>query len=62
MGAGDVAGLVVKPAVSGTMRARKANSQHLPKKQWAAYVAVAILMTVLSKTLNELVDRHLGDQ
>jgi hypothetical protein len=62
MGAGDVAGLVVKPAVSGTMRARKANSTHLAKKQRAAYVGVAILMTVLSKALNELVDRHLGDQ
>ena len=62
MGAGDVAGLVVKPAVSGTMRARKANSAHLSKKQWAAYVGVAILMTVLSRALNELVDRHLGDE
>jgi hypothetical protein len=62
MGAGDVAGLVVKPAVSGTMRARKAPSKRLAKKQWAAYVGVAILMTVMSKALNELVDRHLGDE
>jgi len=35
---------------------------HLSKRKWAAYVGVAVLMTVLSRALNELVDRHLGDE
>ncbi len=60
MGAGDVAGLLVRPAVTGTMRARKTKSrQHsVAKKQWVAYVGVAILTTVLTKVLNDVIERR----
>jgi len=63
MGAGDVATLVLKPAVTGTMRARrtKANRNHVAKKQWVAYIGVAVLTTVLTKALNDFVERQLGD-
>jgi hypothetical protein len=63
MGAGDVATLVLKPAVTGTMRARrtKADHNHVAKKQWVAYIGVAVLTTVLTKALNEFVERRLGD-
>jgi hypothetical protein len=62
MGVGEVAGLVVRPAVTGTMRARKTKSrQHsVAKKQWIAYIGVAILSTVLTKTLNDLIERRLA--
>jgi hypothetical protein len=60
MGVGDLAGLVVKPAVTGTMRARrtKARQNGVAKKQWIAYVGVAIFTTVLTKTLNEFIERR----
>jgi hypothetical protein len=60
MGVGDLAGLVVKPAVTGTMRARKTKSKQnsVAKKQWIAYIGVAILTTVLTKTLNEFIERR----
>jgi hypothetical protein len=63
MGAGDVATLVLKPAVTGTMRARKtkADRNQVAKKQWVAYIGVALLTTVLTKALNDLVERKLGD-
>jgi hypothetical protein len=63
MGAGDVATLVLKPAVTGTMRARKtkAHGNHVAKKQWVAYIGVALLTTVLTKALNDFVERQLGD-
>jgi hypothetical protein len=63
MGAGDVATLVLKPAVTGTMRARKtkANRNRVAKKQWVAYIGVALLTTVLTKALNDFVERQLGD-
>ncbi len=62
MGAGDIAGLLVRPAVTGTMRARKTKSrQHsVAKKQWVAYVAVAVLTTVLTKVLNDVIERRLA--
>lgn len=55
----DVAGLIVRPAVTGTMRARKTKSkQHsVATKQWVAYIAVALLSTVITKALNELIER-----
>ena len=64
MGVGQVAGLVVKPTVAGTMRARKTRSRQnsVAKKQWLGYVGVAILTTVLSKVLNDLIEQHLSDQ
>jgi hypothetical protein len=63
MGMVDVATLVVKPAVTGTMRARqtKANRNRVAKKQWIAYVGVAVATTLLAKVLNELIEQHLGD-
>jgi hypothetical protein len=63
MGVGEITGLVVKPAVTGTMRARKTRSRqnHVAKKQWIGYVGVAILTTVLSKVLNDLIERRLSD-
>lgn len=64
MGLVDVATLVVKPAVTGTMRARqtKANRNRVAKKQWIAYVGVAVLTTLLTKALNEFIEQHLGDE
>jgi len=62
MGAGDIANLVVKPAVTGTMRARKtkADRARVTKKQWVAYIAVAALATLATRRLNDLIERRLG--
>jgi hypothetical protein len=62
MGVAEVAGLVVRPAVTGTMRARKTKSRQnsVAKKQWVAYIGVAILTTLLTKALNDLIERHLA--
>jgi hypothetical protein len=42
------------------MRARKTKSrQHVvAKKQWAAYVGVAVMTTLLTKVLNDFVERR----
>jgi len=63
VGAGQVAGLIAKPALTGTMRARQTKSRrnHVTKKQWIAYVAVAALTTLLTNRLNELIERRLGE-
>ena len=63
MSAADIANLVVKPAVTGTMRARKTKSDRnaVTKKQWAAYIGVAVLTTLLARQLNQLIERRLGD-
>lgn len=55
-----MAGLVVKPVVTGTMRARKTKTRQtsVAKKQWIGYIGVAILTTVLTKTLNEFIERR----
>ena len=60
MGVADIAELVVRPAVTGTMRARKTRSrQHsVAKKQWIAYVGVAVLSTLLTKALNDFIERR----
>ena len=60
MGVGELAGLVVKPAMTGTMRARKTKSKQnsVAKKQWIAYIGVAVLTTMLTKTLNEFIERR----
>jgi hypothetical protein len=60
MGVGDLAGVVVKPAVTGTMRARKTKAlqNSVAKKQWIAYIGVAILTTVLTKALNDFIERR----
>jgi hypothetical protein len=63
MGVGDVTGMVVRPAISGGMRARKAKSRqdHVTKKQIAAFVLVSVGTTILARTLNDLIERHLGE-
>jgi len=60
MDVAEVAGLVVRPAVTGTMRARKTKAkQHsVAKKQWVAYIGVAILTTLLTKVLNDFIERR----
>jgi len=60
MGVAEVAGLVVRPAVTGTMRARKTKSrQHrVAKKQWIAYIGVAALFTLLTKLVNDFIERR----
>jgi hypothetical protein len=63
MGPADVANLVVKPAVTGTIRARKTKSDRdqVNKKQWAAFIGVALLTTVAARLLNDLIERRLSD-
>src|SRR6476619_5275478 len=48
MGVAEMAGLVVRPAVTGTLRARKTKAkQHtVAKKQWVAYIGVAAVTTL----------------
>ena len=60
MGVAEVAELVVRPAVTGTLRARKTKAkQHtVAKKQWVAYIGVAILTTLLTKVLNDFIERR----
>ena len=60
MSVAEVAGLVVRPAVTGTMRARKTKSrqQSVAKKQWIAYIGVAILSTLLTKALDDFIERR----
>lgn len=55
--------LLVPPAVTGTIRAGRTKVKHhrVAKRQWAAYIGVALATTLLAKALNELVDRRLGD-
>jgi hypothetical protein len=62
MRTGDVASLLVRPAVSGTMRARqtKKTQTTVTAKQWAGYIAVALVTTLLTKALDDLVDRRFG--
>ena len=62
MGVGTIAGLVVKPTVTGTMRARKtaARRDHVAKKQWIAYIGVAVVTTLLTKVLNDLIEQRLA--
>jgi hypothetical protein len=60
MGVAEIVGLVARPAVTGTMRARKTKTkQHsVAKKQWVAYIGVAILTTLLTKVLDDFIERR----
>ena len=60
MGVAEVAGLVVRPAVTGHTRATKNKPrQHsVAKKQWIAYIGVAILSTLLTKALDDFIERR----
>ena len=60
---GDVLSAVARPAFSGTMRARQTKKeQHsVTKKQWAGYIAVALVTTLLTQKLNDLIDEAFGE-
>ena len=59
---GDALAVLVRPAFSGTIRARqtKKEQQTVTTKQWLGYVAVAAATTWATKKLDDLVDKHLG--
>jgi hypothetical protein len=54
--------MVMRPAVSGTMRARqtKKETRTVTARQWIGYVAVAAATTWLAKELDDLIDRRYG--
>ena len=58
-----MAGVVIKSALSGTTRAGKTKSKrgHVAKKQWIAYIGIAIATTLTARLLNDLVEQHLSD-
>jgi hypothetical protein len=60
--AGEALGIVARPAMSGTMRARRTKKeQHgVTAKQWLGYIAVAVLTTWLTQKLDDLVDERFG--
>ncbi len=60
----DLASTLIRPAVSGTMRARQTKKDHqaVTTKQWLGYIAVATATTWLTKALDDLIERHLGAQ
>ncbi|MGN6380544.1 MAG: hypothetical protein ACTHNU_16460 [Gaiellales bacterium] len=57
---GDVAATIVRPAISGTMRARqtKKERQRVTLQQWIGFILVAAATTWLTKTLDDLVERQ----
>lgn len=60
MRTGDIAATIMRPTISGTMRARqtKKERQRVTKKQWLGFIAVAAATTWLTKTLDDLVERR----
>jgi hypothetical protein len=64
MRAGDALAVIARPAVSGTMRARrtKKEQQTVTAKQWIGYIAVAAVTTWLTQKLDDLVDERFGAQ
>ena len=60
----DLASGLVRPAVSGTMRARqtKKERQAVTTKQWLGYIAVAAATTWLTKKLDDLIEQRFGAQ
>jgi cytosine/uracil/thiamine/allantoin permease len=61
--AGDAVATVLRPAFSGTMRARqtKKEQRRVTTKQWVGYIVVAAATTWLTKTLDDLIDRRFGE-
>ena len=57
---GDAAAAVIRPAVSGTMRARQTKkARHaVTAKQWIGYILVAAATTWLTKALDDLIERQ----
>ncbi len=62
MRSADMAAMLVRPALSGTMRARqtKKERRRVTAKQWVGYVAVAIATTWLTKKLDDLIEQRFG--
>jgi hypothetical protein len=62
MRAGEAFSLIARPAVSGTMRARRTKKEQrsVTARQWIAYIAVAALTTWATQKLYDQVDAHLG--
>jgi len=59
---GEALAIVARPAMSGTMRARRTKKeQHgVTAKQWLGYIAVAVVTTWLTQKLDDLVDERFG--
>jgi hypothetical protein len=59
---GDLASIIARPALSGSMRARqtKKEQQRVTVKQWLGFVAVAAFTTWLTKELDDIVERKLA--
>ncbi len=57
---GNVAGAVIRPTVSGTMRARqtKKDRDAVTVKQWLAHIAVAAATTWMTKKLDDLIEHR----
>jgi len=60
--AGEALGIVARPAMSGTMRARRTKKERhrVTAKQWLGYIAVAVVTTWLTQKLDDLVDERFG--
>lgn len=58
----DVAATIIRPAISGTIRARQTSKtrQVVTAKQWIGYIVVAVATTWLTKALDDLVERQFG--
>ena len=57
---GNAAAAIVRPAISGTMRARQTKKARraVTAKQWIGYVVVAAATTWLTKALDDLIERR----
>ena len=62
MRAGETFAVIARPAVSGTMRARRTKKeQHsVTARQWIAYIAAAALTTWATQKLYDQIDMRLG--
>jgi hypothetical protein len=59
---GEALAMVARPAMSGTMRARRTKKERhrVTAKQWLGYIAVAVVTTWLTQKLDDLVDERFG--
>jgi hypothetical protein len=62
MRTGDLVSMTMRPAVSGSMRARQTKKarDRVTLKQWLGFVAVAAFTTWLTRELDAIVERRLG--
>jgi hypothetical protein len=58
----EIFGAVARPALTGTMRARKTKKEQrtVTARQWIGYVAVAAATTWLTRKLENAIDRRYG--